>query len=74
MQELKKECPKCGCPFWTQTGTATADAYGAWKDAEGNWYYGPAEESTVRSCNHCGWSQRIEKRRGKMERLESDAI
>lgn len=74
MDAIRTECPKCGCPHWHQHGTRTADGHSAWKDADGTWYNGPAEESTRRACAHCGWSQQIVRERGKLESVESDAL
>jgi len=72
--ELEKVCPKCGCPHWQTTGQRTADNHSAWQDTDGTWYNGPAHATTRMVCanRYCGWSQTIEKRRGKVESVKKD--
>lgn len=72
MAEIKNECPKCGCPRWRQESMRTCDAYSAWKDEDGTWYNGPAREDIYKTCAHCGWTQRVHKRRGKTVSVEHD--
>lgn len=74
MDAIRTECPKCGCPHWNSNGMSTADAHSAWKDTDGTWYNGPARQDMTRECAHCGWSQRIVRKRGKLESVESDAL
>lgn len=71
---IHKACPKCSCPYWREMSQRTADNYGAWQDSDGKWYCGPAREDIDRRCSHCGWGQRIVKKRGKVESVESDNL
>jgi hypothetical protein len=74
MDTIRATCPVCGCPHWNGHGMRTADVGHAWRDTDGTWYQGPAEASETRSCGHCGWTQRIVRKRGKLVSVESDPI
>lgn len=71
MDEVAKVCPKCTCPVFEDSSIRTAEVYSAWKDTDGTWYNGPAEERTTHQCLNCGWLQRILRRRGKLVSVES---
>lgn len=68
--KIYKLCPKCKCPYWEISGTRTADNYSAWQDKNGTWYNGPAHETKIRRCSHCGFSQKITKEHGKIISIE----
>lgn len=72
--EFYATCPVCACPHWEGSGCRTADGHSAWQDTDGTWYNGPAEESQVRGCAHCGWKQTKVSRRGKVMGVTYDPI
>jgi hypothetical protein len=72
MDSIADKCPKCECPIWNSSGYSTADGHSAWKDTDGRWYNGPAVSETTRACAHCGWAQKIVRKRGKLESVVSD--
>ena len=74
MDSIAEKCPKCDCPKWKGHGRSTADAHSAWQDADGTWYDGPAKSELTRECANCGWTQRIVRKRGKLESIVSDAV
>ncbi len=60
-------CPKCGSPYFTGHGYSTADAHKAWKDADGTWYRGPANEYMEYTCDGCSsYSYEVTKKNGKI--------
>jgi hypothetical protein len=70
---IAKACPECSCTHFRSDGFSTADAHRPWQDTDGTWYDGPAVFEVVRSCASCGWTQKIIKKRGKLESVIPDA-
>jgi len=62
-----KKCPECGCPFFNLTSFITADNFQAWKDTDGTWYCGPAQQTDTRRCASCGKTQVLKYKKGKLE-------
>lgn len=72
MNKIATVCPKCSATVNTVRREATAECHYPWQDADGTWFDGPHDEAIRRSCSHCGWSQTIRKKRGKLVSVESD--
>lgn len=73
MDAIADKCQKCDCQIWNRSCIRMAYARGAWRDTDRRWYKGPAIIETTRTCARCGWSQRIVRKRGKLDRVVSDA-
>lgn len=69
---IEKECPRCGCPFWTSLGNKTLELAAAWKDENGQWFRGPSKEDIRSTCACCGWLQVIHYSRGKLVNVEKE--
>lgn len=61
------KCPKCGCPFIRTDINRTADMPHPWKDKDGKWYNGIAQEDRKHTCTACGHTEEEHFKRGKKE-------
>ena len=71
-----QECPRCGCPFFKEVRGGTMEVYGAWRDTDGTWYYGPAGETITLTCANaaCRWSRTTTRNDGKVVSVVEDRI